>query len=36
MRADLAVWNANHPAELGYLIGAPPLHSRIFGGRLDA
>lgn len=35
-RADLAVWEARHPAELSYRIGATPLHSRIFGGRLDA
>ena len=34
-RADLAVWDARHPAELAYRIGATPLHSRIFGGRLD-
>lgn len=36
LRADLAVWDAAHPAELSYRIGATPLHSRIFGGRLDA
>lgn len=36
LRADLAVWEATHPAELSYRIGATPLHSRIFGGRLDA
>ncbi|MDE3122489.1 MAG: imidazolonepropionase [Paracoccaceae bacterium] len=35
-RADLAVWDATHPAELSYRIGATPLHARIFGGRLDA
>jgi imidazolonepropionase len=35
-RADLAVWDARHPAELSYRIGATPLHARIFGGRLDA
>jgi imidazolonepropionase len=34
--ADLAIWQARHPAELSYRIGATPLHSRIFGGRLDA
>jgi imidazolonepropionase len=33
MRADLAVWNVEHPAELAYRIGFNPLHSRIFGGR---
>ena len=31
-RADLAVWNVTHPAELAYRIGFNPLHSRIFGG----
>jgi imidazolonepropionase len=36
MRADLAIWEARHPAELSYRIGSTPLHSRIFGGRLDA
>ena len=36
LRADLCIWDADHPAELGYLIGATPLHTRIFGGRLDA
>lgn len=35
-RADLAIWDAQHPAELSYRIGATPLHSRIFGGRLVA
>jgi imidazolonepropionase len=35
-RADLAVWDATHPAELSYRIGATPLHARIIGGRLDA
>lgn len=33
LRADLAVWEAAHPAELSYRIGATPLHSRIYGGR---
>ncbi|MAW85414.1 MAG: imidazolonepropionase [Phyllobacteriaceae bacterium] len=32
MRADLAVWNVEHPAELSYRIGFNPLHMRIFGG----
>jgi imidazolonepropionase len=36
MRADLCLWNASHPAELSYRIGATPLHARMFGGRLDA
>jgi imidazolonepropionase len=31
-RADLAVWNVQHPAELSYRIGFNPLHARIFGG----
>lgn len=35
-RADLAIWEARHPAELSYRIGATPLHARIHGGRLDA
>ena len=35
-RADLAVWDATHPAELSYRIGATRLHSRIIGGRLGA
>lgn len=34
LRADLAVWNVNHPAELAYRIGFNPLHRRIFGGEL--
>ncbi|MCV2865553.1 imidazolonepropionase [Albidovulum sediminicola] len=32
-RADLAVWNLEHPAELAYRIGFNPLHQRIIGGR---
>ena len=36
LRADLAVWQARHPAELSYRIGATPLHARMFGGRFDA
>ena len=36
LRADLAVWEAGHPAERSSRIGATPLHSRIIGGRLDA
>ena len=35
-RADLCIWNARHPAELSYRIGATPLHARMFGGRFDA
>ncbi len=36
LRADLCIWDADHPAELAYRIGATALHTRIFGGRLDA
>ncbi len=32
-RADLAVWDVRHPAELSYRIGFNPLHALIFGGR---
>jgi imidazolonepropionase len=32
MRADLAIWDAAHPAELAYRIGFNPLHKRIFYG----
>jgi imidazolonepropionase len=35
LRADLCIWDADHPAELSYRIGATPLHKRIFGGRPD-
>lgn len=35
-RADLCLWEATHPAELSYRIGAEALHARIIGGRLDA
>jgi len=31
-RADLAIWEADHPAELAYRIGFNPLYRRIFGG----
>lgn len=31
-RADLAIWDVSHPAELAYRIGFNPLHTRIFGG----
>ncbi|MFD1883349.1 imidazolonepropionase [Paracoccus pacificus] len=34
LRADLAVWDVEHPAELSYRIGFNPLYSRIFGGEL--
>ncbi|MFZ1727116.1 MAG: imidazolonepropionase, partial [Albidovulum sp.] len=32
LRADFAVWDVEHPAELAYRIGFNPLHSRIIGG----
>jgi len=32
MRADLAIWNVEHPSELAYRIGFNPLHDRIFEG----
>ncbi len=35
LRADLCLWDADHPAELSYRIGATALHKRIYGGRLD-
>ncbi|WP_170764547.1 imidazolonepropionase [Ruegeria lacuscaerulensis] len=34
LRADLAVWNVTHPAELAYRIGFNPLHARIIGGAI--
>ena len=36
LRADLCIWDAQHPAELSYRIGATALHKRIYGGHLDA
>ena len=33
LRADLAVWDIAHPAELSYRIGFNPLHARIVGGK---
>ena len=36
LRADLAIWEAAHPAELSYRIGATPLHARMIGGQFDA
>ncbi|WP_244520860.1 imidazolonepropionase [Aliiruegeria lutimaris] len=32
LRADLAIWNVEDPAELSYRIGVNPLYRRIFGG----
>ncbi|SPH16996.1 Imidazolonepropionase [Defluviimonas aquaemixtae] len=31
-RADLAIWDVEHPAELAYRFGFNPLHQRIIGG----
>ncbi|MBP3127141.1 imidazolonepropionase [Thalassospira sp. ER-Se-21-Dark] len=36
LRADLAIWNAKHPAELAYRIGFNPLFERIIGGESTA
>ena len=33
-RADLAIWDVQHPAELTYRIGFNPIHARVFGGNL--
>lgn len=32
MRADLCIWDVQHPAELAYRIGFNPLHARFFNG----
>jgi imidazolonepropionase len=34
MRADLAIWDVGHPAELAYRIGFNPLHQRWFEGEI--
>ncbi|MCU0802237.1 MAG: imidazolonepropionase [Rhodobacteraceae bacterium] len=34
-RSDICIWDANHPAELSYRIGATPLRHRIIGGVFD-
>ncbi len=34
-RADLAIWDVEHPAELAYRIGFNPLHDRVYDGRLS-
>lgn len=31
-RADLCIWDAEHPAELAYRLGDPSLHARVFNG----
>lgn len=33
-RADLAIWDVGHPAELSYRIGFNPLYQRVFGGQI--
>ena len=33
MRADLAIWDLDHPRELSYRVGLNPLHHRIVGGQ---
>ncbi|MCB1460202.1 MAG: amidohydrolase family protein, partial [Nitratireductor sp.] len=32
MRADLAIWDVEQPAELSYRMGFNPLWKRVFGG----
>ena len=32
LRADIAIWDVAHPAELAYRVGFNPLHHRILGG----
>lgn len=32
LRADLAIWNVEHPAELSYRVGTNLLHQRLFSG----
>lgn len=34
LRADLAIWDVQHPAELSYRIGFNPLWKRVFGGKI--
>ena len=34
LRADLAIWDVESPAELSYNIGSNPLHARVYGGQL--
>ena len=36
LRADLAIWDIDHPAELAYRIGYNSICERIFEGRCDA
>ena len=32
-RADLAIWDIDHPSELTQAIGSNPLYSRYYGGQ---
>ena len=34
LRADLAVWDVEHPAELAYRVGFNPLYKRFFAGQI--
>jgi imidazolonepropionase len=34
LRADLAIWDAEHPRELAYRFGVNPLRQRVFEGEL--
>ena len=34
LRADLALWNVTHPAELAYRVGFNSLYMRIFEGQI--
>ena len=34
LRADLAIWDVEHPAELAYRVGFNPLHARMVGGMM--
>lgn len=36
LRADLAIWNVEHPAELAYRIGMNPLHQRLYEGQFHS
>jgi imidazolonepropionase len=36
MRADFAVWDAEHPRELAYRFGVNPLRQRVFGGEVTS
>jgi imidazolonepropionase len=35
-RADLCLWDVDHPAELSYAIGSNPLRARIHHGAQDS